>query len=497
MRALQNPHYFKKSLSLGSELFLEGRVPRQIDTDDETDHGSSSDFRVHGLVEDDRKLILEGDPQLSEKDGHDFSDLPLHYERANDSSYRTPNNAPGIVKSCSMPNIAASSLISEGSPKCLTHRSRSSEDVHVLRMRQKDILDHDVDTELMREQERDDGMHTNNKTSFESYEGFESYSCSASAKDRIAPVSDEVKILREEPACPSEESKDTFELSHPKDQVRVEPAVLNGLTAAKVDVKTRTDIEAAKRYISYLPRKCNRITAGALPRGLHMLDLSRNNISTIESLHELTRLRVLNLSYNRIFRIGHELYLAGNKISEVEGLHRLLKLMVLDLRFNKISTVKCLGQLAANYNSLLAISLEGNPARKNVEDEYLKKHLQGLLPNSVYFNRQAIKVKDAIERSVKLGISSHQLDRSYRSEHRGTREHNHGTVRASSSSHKSQAIASPMRSRSRHGRLPLPSGNKATANHRNHYVDLGNKLLNFILGVSMRRTQSNGSRGQL
>lgn len=48
-----------------------------------------------------------------------------------------------------------------------------------------------------------------------------------------------------------------------------------------------------------------RITAGALPRGLHILNLSKNSISTIEGLRELTRLRVLDLSYNRIVRIGH------------------------------------------------------------------------------------------------------------------------------------------------------------------------------------------------
>jgi len=48
-----------------------------------------------------------------------------------------------------------------------------------------------------------------------------------------------------------------------------------------------------------------RITAGALPRGLHALNLSRNKISNIEGLRELTRLRVLDLSYNRILRIGH------------------------------------------------------------------------------------------------------------------------------------------------------------------------------------------------
>ena len=51
-----------------------------------------------------------------------------------------------------------------------------------------------------------------------------------------------------------------------------------------------------------------RITAGALPRGLHILNLSKNSISIIEGLRELTRLRVLDLSYNRILRIGHGMY---------------------------------------------------------------------------------------------------------------------------------------------------------------------------------------------
>ncbi|MBA0766160.1 hypothetical protein Gotri_015227 [Gossypium trilobum] len=597
-RVLQNPHYLKKCRSLGSGLCLEGRVPGQNDTDDQTDQGFSSDSHDHGLVEDGRKHIAVsqnasfsesvqvssnhvynepvfsiGDFLLPEKDSHDISNLPLPCERANASGDHSPNNAPVIVKSCSMPNIVASALLFGGHspPKCLARRTRSSEDVHVLSMRQKETLIHDVDTEVMREQERDDGMHKNHKTNFESsYEGFESYSCSASAKDWIVPVSDEVssmKMLQEELRVLNRNeltgkdfkikriedwvnglqhvrpSEDSVELSHPNDQVKAEPAVYNDLTAAKVDVKVTPGMEAAKRYISSLSASATtaqlanhglvvipflsafvslkvlnlsgnaiaRITAGALPRGLHMLNLSRNNISTIEGLRELTRLRVLNLSYNRIFRIGHglascsslkELYLAGNKISEVEGLHRLLKLTVLDLRFNKISTAKCLGQLAANYNSLQAIGLEGNPAQKNVGDENLKKHLQGLLPNLVYFNRQAIKVstvKDGAERSVRLGISAHQFDRGLRSEHRATRKNSHGTSihRPSSSTrgHKSQ-VASPMQSRGRHGRYP-PSGAKATNNRQNHHVDLGSKVLNFKSELSMRRTQSEGTLGLL
>lgn len=36
-----------------------------------------------------------------------------------------------------------------------------------------------------------------------------------------------------------------------------------------------------------------------------MLNLSKNKISMIEGLRDLNRLRVLDLSYNRIFRIAH------------------------------------------------------------------------------------------------------------------------------------------------------------------------------------------------
>ncbi|OEL26506.1 hypothetical protein BAE44_0012473 [Dichanthelium oligosanthes] len=188
-----------------------------------------------------------------------------------------------------------------------------------------------------------------------------------------------------------------------------------------------------------------RVTAGALPKGLHMLSLLKNNISTIEGLRELTRLRLLDISYNRISRIGHglascsslkELYLAGNKISEIDGLHRLLKLKVLDLRHNKISTSKGLGQLAANYNSLEAINLDGNPAQKNVGDEHLKKYLLGLLPNLVVYNKHPIRAtgsKDVSDRHTRKISSSHRSDRGDRSDRKSSR------LVGASSSHKSQS----------------------------------------------------------
>ncbi|CAJ1974100.1 unnamed protein product [Sphenostylis stenocarpa] len=164
------------------------------------------------------------------------------------------------------------------------------------------------------------------------------------------------------------------------------------------------------------------ITPGFLPKSIHTLNLSRNKISTIEGLRELTRLRVLDLSYNRISRIGQglsnctrvkELYLAGNKISDVEGLHRLLKLTVLDLSFNKIATTKALGQLVANYNSLQALNLLGNPIQSNISDDQLRKAVSGLLPKLVYLNKQSIKsqrgreiLTDSVAKAA-LGNSGH------------------------------------------------------------------------------------------
>lgn len=159
------------------------------------------------------------------------------------------------------------------------------------------------------------------------------------------------------------------------------------------------------------------ITPGSLPKTLHILDLSRNKISVIEGLKELTRLRILHLSYNRISRIGQglsnctlikELYLAGNKISNVDGLHRLLKLTILDLSFNKITTSKALGQLVANYNSLQALNLLGNPIQSNISDDQMRKTLCSLLPKLAYLNKQPVNPQKARE-VAKEGITKAAL----------------------------------------------------------------------------------------
>ncbi|XP_077251429.1 uncharacterized protein LOC143890606 [Tasmannia lanceolata] len=192
------------------------------------------------------------------------------------------------------------------------------------------------------------------------------------------------------------------------------------------------------------------ITSGSLPKSLHILNLSRNKISTIEGLRELTRLRALDLSYNRISQIGRglsnctgikELYLAGNNISEVEGLHR-LKLTILDVSFNKITTTRALGQLVANYQSLLALNLLGNPIQSNFSEDRLRKVVSSLLPRLVYLNKQPIKpqrgrdlVKDSVAR-----VALRQRDGNSRRKVSKRMSQSSSTLKSGFSHHRSKSI---------------------------------------------------------
>lgn len=149
-----------------------------------------------------------------------------------------------------------------------------------------------------------------------------------------------------------------------------------------------------------------------------------------------------------------ELYLTGNKISDVEGLHRLLKLTVLDLSFNKISTAKALGQLVANYDSLLALNLLGNPIQTNIGDDQLRKAVCSLLPQLAYLNKQPTKP----HREVVTGnIAKAALgDNGWHSRRRSTRrviQSMSSSVKVrvgEGSSHKGSSHKDRQRSKSRH-----------------------------------------------
>ncbi|KAI3501488.1 hypothetical protein L1887_29358 [Cichorium endivia] len=61
---------------------------------------------------------------------------------------------------------------------------------------------------------------------------------------------------------------------------------------------------SALRSVNLSGNSIVHITPGSLPKGLRILDISRNKIRAIEGLRELIRLRILDMSYNRISRIG-------------------------------------------------------------------------------------------------------------------------------------------------------------------------------------------------
>ncbi|XP_078429670.1 outer arm dynein light chain 1 protein [Wolffia australiana] len=217
---------------------------------------------------------------------------------------------------------------------------------------------------------------------------------SSSPLDR---VNEWVNSLGDDPAW-------TVDLEFDQAFESTEPTKMSsGRGAAEEIAQTKLAVMSAfagLRVINLSGNSIVHIAPGVLPKSLQSLDLSRNKMAAIEGLRELPRLRVLNLSYNKISRIGHglgnctlikELYLAGNKISDVEGLHRLLKLQVLDLSFNRLTTAKSLGQLISNYQSLQVLNLLGNPVLVNVGVDQLRKVVTGLLPRLAYLNRQAIK----------------------------------------------------------------------------------------------------------
>ncbi|KAH6834138.1 hypothetical protein C2S53_017995 [Perilla frutescens var. hirtella] len=519
----------------------------------------SESVQVDSDVAKNMSIFSIGDPEQTLEESADKDDIDVSGEHG--SGDVTPHTGHVIVKSRSLPRL--------GSPKqcsaSFLARPRSAEDMSTLDSWKKGM---DGVGRQVRYQERHNSVHNDDENTGENPadDTDENYNYVGSSKDWIIPMPNNQKDIKgdtsvhhwdELPAkdfrikrienwviniqhCgPLEESNESAPCYD--QESRKANALLEEPALSKVDDKVSPGMVAAKRYISSLNASATaaqlsnlglhvipflsafgslkalnlsgnaivRIAAGALPRGLHILNLSKNNISTIEGLRDLTRLRVLDLSYNRILRIGHglgacssikELYLAGNKISEVEGLHRLLKLNVLDLRFNKISTTKCLGQLAANYNSLQALSLEGNPAQKNVGDEQLKKYVLSLLPNLTYYNRHSIKVgttKDAVDRSARM--SSHQIDRGHRLESKPIRKASHSMVvqkGASSSSHgrKGQAVASPKSTRGRHGRLP-PSGMKTTA--VGHQFDISSKVQSLRADFSFPRSRSEGNLGAL
>lgn len=101
---------------------------------------------------------------------------------------------------------------------------------------------------------------------------------------------------------------------------------------------------------------------------LEKLELYDNTIEDIPSLHFLSNLRILDLSFNSIRTMEaiqycsphlEELYIAQNKLRTIEGLEKLVNLRILDLganriRVSRVFSIICLGFWLSNTFSVRA-----------------------------------------------------------------------------------------------------------------------------------------------
>lgn len=230
MRSTELGH-LKKSQSLGSRLWWEGRSPGDYDTELETDRGFSSDspdqngsviqngcnnavvsppnkyqkasqsesVQVGSDYVNMESMFSIGDPENPEKGGQTNSDAPISGPEDYADEYIEPiSRIRTNGKSQSSTNICGF-MCSSGvcySLKPLSPNSRSAGDLQGLDMRWKDMSVHDVDTEVRQKQERGDDICKTVENHFDApgEDCFDSCSYSAAAKDWIIP--DEVNSVK-------------------------------------------------------------------------------------------------------------------------------------------------------------------------------------------------------------------------------------------------------------------------------------------------------------
>ncbi|KAL2328301.1 hypothetical protein Fmac_021728 [Flemingia macrophylla] len=373
------------------------RKSGDANTNDQYGNNPNFEFQVSSGLANDSSIFSIGDPIPSDKDIPEISDTPLSGEFAGDNVDQTPVPGPlPLRKSRSLPNIKASILSSEKDAfKRALPLSRSSDDLHALRMRQKEIYNNEFDDEMRGGQEKEIDLGKTEDGHMDSFfdDGYDSYLLSTSAKDWVMPVTYDTSDVK------------TLQGDYPADCVGEFP---------NKDFK----IKRIEDWVIGL----------------------QHCVPPLEETNELPE--------------------------AIEPL--------------------------ANVNTGNAINLDGNPAQKNVGDDHMKKYLQGLLPHLVFYNRQPIKVstlKDNTERSVRLGMNSHQFDRSLRADCKTTRKSGQGiaaTRRASTTSTQVRRnMDSPKLFKGKLVPLP-PTGIKLPPQSRHHF-DAPSEMLN--LKSSMRKSQ--------
>jgi Leucine-rich repeat (LRR) protein len=154
--------------------------------------------------------------------------------------------------------------------------------------------------------------------------------------------------------------------------------------------------------------------------GVQELDLSGKRLRRITNLEKLVNLKRLNLSRNEISRMEHlhdhallqELNLEDNRITKIEGLSALMHLRKLELASNKISKLENLDLCVR----LTQLSLEGNHIESLSGVEKLVNLMELYLANNRVRNLQEVLHLKSLTKLIILDLSGNTIcmDKSYR-----------------------------------------------------------------------------------
>jgi len=126
------------------------------------------------------------------------------------------------------------------------------------------------------------------------------------------------------------------------------------------------------RFLKKLVLSSNSITRLTyLPVTLENLNLSNNNIFSLEGLEKLTRLYILDISCNQVESLKplqncssiRCLYASHNRVSSMQGLERHPQLLEVELEGNQIVKRESLESLNIN-TAICVVNLKGNPVQQ-------------------------------------------------------------------------------------------------------------------------------------
>ena len=136
------------------------RKEHDANTIDQCKKNPNSEFQDSSGLANVGSIFTIGDRTPSDKDARDISDTPLSSELAGDyAGHSSGPGTPSLKKSHSLPNIRDSKLSSgEHAFKHASSISRSSDDLHALGMRKKEVFINESDGQIRGDQERENNM---------------------------------------------------------------------------------------------------------------------------------------------------------------------------------------------------------------------------------------------------------------------------------------------------------------------------------------------------